>query len=64
MYKEPEPMMEIHHIQESIYEEQKNMSDKEKLLALHKEANEAEKKYNINLRKYRQPFTSEVRSPR
>lgn len=51
MYKEPRPMREIHEIQEKIYEEQKNMADKEKIAAIHREAEEAVKKYGLNLRK-------------
>jgi len=51
MYKEPRPMREIHEIQEKIYEEQKNMTDKEKIAAIHREAEEAEKKLGLNLKK-------------
>jgi hypothetical protein len=51
MYKEPRPMKEIHEIQEKIYEEQKHIGDKGKLNALHREAEETEKKYGIALRK-------------
>lgn len=51
MLNEPRPMREIHEIQEKIYEEQKNMSDKEKLEALRKEAEEFKKKWGLNLRK-------------
>jgi len=51
MFKEPKPMREIHKIQEGLYEEQKKMTDKEKLAALHREAEEAEKKYGFSLRK-------------
>ncbi len=51
MLIEPNAMKEIHKIQEKIYEEQKNMSNKEKLDALHKETEDFEKKWGINLRK-------------
>lgn len=51
MYKEPEAMREIHKIQEQLYEEQKDMTDAEKLKLLHREAQEAEKKYNLTLKK-------------
>lgn len=44
-------MREIHKIQEELYKEQKKMTDKEKLAALHREAEEAEKKYGFSLRK-------------
>ena len=47
MFKEPKPMREIHKIQEELYKEQKKMTDKEKLAALHREAEEAEKKYGF-----------------
>ena len=49
-YKEPRAMRDIHKIQERIYEEQKNMTDEEKLEALHREVEEAEKKYSFKLR--------------
>lgn len=51
MYKEPKPMREIHEIQERLYEEQKNMTDEKKLEALHREAEEAKRKYGLKLRK-------------
>ncbi len=51
MYKEPRPMREIHEIQEKIHEEMKNMTDREKIEAIHREAEKAEKKYGLNLRK-------------
>lgn len=51
MYKEPKAMKEIHEIQEKIYEEQKNMTENEKLNAIHKEVEEARKKYGLTLRK-------------
>mgnify|MGYP001571383723 CR=1 FL=1 len=51
MLKEPMPMKEIHEIQEKLYEERKNMTDKEKLAAIHREAKEASKKYGLTLRK-------------
>ena len=51
MYKEPNPMKEIHMIQEKIYDEQKHMTDKEKIAALHKEVEETEKKYGLTLKK-------------
>lgn len=51
MLKEPKPMREIHEIQEKLYEERKRMSRKEKLAAIHREAEEAKKKYGLVLRK-------------
>ncbi len=50
MYKEPEPMRQIHEIQEKIYEETKHMTTKEYLEYIHKSAEHAKKKYNLNLR--------------
>ena len=51
MLKEPRPMKEIHEIQEKLYEERKKMTDKEKLAAIHGEAEETERKYGFALRK-------------
>lgn len=51
MLKELKPMREIHEIQERIYEEHKNMTSKEKLAAIHRESEEAAKKYGLALRK-------------
>lgn len=51
MNKEPEPMREIHEIQEKLYNEQLHMTNKEKLDAIHKESEEIQKKYGIDLRK-------------
>ncbi|MFH1824221.1 MAG: hypothetical protein ABH873_03230 [Candidatus Firestonebacteria bacterium] len=51
MYKEPEAMREIHEIRERMYEETKNMTVKEKVAYIHKAAEEAKKKYNLNLKK-------------
>jgi len=51
MLKEPKPMREIHEIQEKIYEEHRNLTSKEKLAAIHRESEEAAKKYGFNLRK-------------
>ena len=41
MRKEAKPMREIHEIQEQIYEEQRQMTDKEKIEAIHREDEEA-----------------------
>lgn len=51
MYKEPEAMREIHEIRERMYEEMKDMTDKEKLEYIHKAAEEAKKKYGLKFRK-------------
>ena len=50
MYKEPKPMLELHLIQEKIYEDYKKLSAKEKIARIHKEAKDAEKKLGLNLR--------------
>ena len=43
-------MKEIHEIQARIYEEQKCMTEKEKLEALHNEAKETRKRVNLKLK--------------
>ncbi len=50
MFKEPRPMREIHAIQERIHEEEKNLTDREKLNRLHKEAEEVKKRWGLKLR--------------
>ena len=40
MMKEPQPMREIHEVQEKIYEEEKNMSAEERLAKRHREVTE------------------------
>lgn len=49
--EEARPMREIHEIQERIYEEQKSMTDKEKIEAVHKEAEDVRKKYGLKIKK-------------
>jgi len=44
-------MREIHEIQEKIYEEEKGMNAEEKIKVLHKEAEEARKKYGLKIKK-------------
>ena len=51
MLSEPKPMRKIHEIEEKIYEEQKGLSIKEKVEAIHRESEEALKKWGLNLRK-------------
>lgn len=51
MYKEPKAMRQIHEIQEKIYEEMKHMTAKERIAAINKEVEEAERKHGLNLRK-------------
>jgi len=50
MYKEPKPMREIHAIQEKLYDEEKGLSDKERIAKIHKEAEELIKKYGLKFR--------------
>lgn len=52
MYKEPRPMKEIHEIRERLYEEEKNLSPEEKIAKIHREAEEAIKKYGLKLKKH------------
>ena len=51
MRKETKPMREIHEIQEKIYEEQRQMSDKEKIEAIHREDEEGRKRYSLKIKK-------------
>ena len=51
MRKGTKPMREIHEIQEKIYEEQRQMSDKEKIEAIHREDEEARKRYSLKIKK-------------
>lgn len=50
MYKEPRPMQEIHKIQEELYEKEKRLTTKERIAKIHKEAQEAIKKYGIKVK--------------
>ncbi len=51
MRKETKPMREIHEIQEKIYDEQRQMTDKEKIEAIHREDEEARKRYGLKIKK-------------
>lgn len=51
MYKEPKAMREIHEIREKLYEEEKNLSAKELIAKIHKEAEEVKKKYGLKFKK-------------
>lgn len=51
MRKEPRPMREIHKIQERIYSEQKDMTDKEKIEAIKREVKQAKDKLGFRVRK-------------
>jgi len=50
MNKEPKAMEEIHKIRERLYEEEKKLSTKELINKIHREAEEAKKKYGLNFR--------------
>jgi biotin synthase-like enzyme len=47
--KEPKTMRELHKIREELYNETKNLSPKEKMEYIHKEAEEVKKEYNLKL---------------
>ena len=49
MCKEPEPMREIHQIQERLFEEEKDLSSVERIRKLHKEATEIMKEYGLRI---------------
>lgn len=48
--KEPKPMQEIHQIQEKIYEEDKNLSRKERIEKTNRIAEEMIKRHDLKLR--------------
>ncbi len=48
--KEPQPMREIHEIQERIYEEEKNMTREERMAKRRREVNELIKKYGLKFK--------------
>ena len=52
--REPEPMREIHAIQEALYEEEKHLSPQERMQKIHQEAQEVIQKYGLKLIKYRE----------
>ncbi|HLG29110.1 MAG TPA: hypothetical protein VI387_02770 [Candidatus Brocadiales bacterium] len=51
MCQEPKPMKEIHKIREKLYEENKHLSHEEHIAKVHKEAEEAIKKYGIKIKR-------------
>ena len=55
MHKEPRPMKDIHDIQKRLYLEEKNLTNEELIAKIHREAQEAIKKYNLNFRKLVHP---------
>ena len=48
--KEPQPMREIHEVQEKIYEEEKHLSVEERLVKRHREVTEFIKKSNLKFK--------------
>ena len=48
--KEPQPMREIHEVQEKIYEDEKNLSIDERLAKRHREVNEFIKKSGLKFK--------------
>ena len=50
--KDPEIMREIHRIRERFYEEEKNLTTKEKIAKIKKEAQLAVKKYGFRFKKH------------
>ena len=50
MYKEPKPMREIHQIQERFFEKEKNLSSRQRIRKLHKEAAGIMKKYGLKIK--------------
>jgi hypothetical protein len=52
VYKEPKAMREIHEIRERFYEEEKDLSIKDKIAKIKHEAAEAIKKYGLRLKEH------------
>lgn len=52
MSQEPKTMREIHEIRERLYEEEKNLTVKERISKIKKEAKAAIEKYGLKLRKH------------
>jgi hypothetical protein len=50
MYKEPKPMREIHKFQEKLFNKEKNLSSRERIRNLHKEATGIIKKYGLKIK--------------
>jgi hypothetical protein len=50
MRKEPKPMREIHQIQERFFDKEKNMSSRQRIRKLHKEAAEIARKYGLKIK--------------
>jgi len=50
MHKEPKPMREIHQIQERIFDKERNLSSRQRIRKLHKEAAEIIRKYGLKIK--------------
>ncbi len=50
MREEPKPMREIHEIREKLNKENKNLSHREHIAKVHREAEEFQKKYGLTFR--------------
>lgn len=48
--KEPQPMREIHEIQEKLYEEEKNISSEERIAKIRREANQFLQRYGLKFK--------------
>lgn len=49
--KEPKPMQEVHEWRHKIYEETKHLSNKELIERINRNADEAAKRYGLNLKR-------------
>ena len=47
---EPKAMREIHEIRERLYEEERDLSDKELIAKIHRESDECIKKYGLRIK--------------
>jgi hypothetical protein len=52
MYNEPRPMKEIHDIQARLYDKEKDLSNKELIAKIRREAIEAKEKYGLKFCKH------------
>ena len=50
MWNEPKALKEIHKIQEEMYEESKNLSDKDLIAKIRRNARTIKKKYGLRLK--------------
>ena len=52
MYREPRLMREVHDIQRKLYEEERDLTNEELIAKIHREAQEAIKKYALKFKKH------------